>query len=168
MALQRDVIRVKGGPTPAGVRCIGAVRFGSMNLDASEAFYIQALGLERVFRGTGPLGKEEVIFRVPSGQVFVIEKVEKLSPRTSSNARGHHTAMHVDLQDYPAIKDRVLGHKELTASVRLGERYDVAVRSVSLRDHSDEGMQISSYDEESSALPPKAFWGPHYQDLEAH
>lgn len=163
-ALRREVIRVKGEPTSSGVHCVGAVRFGSTDLDHSEAVGTQILGLERAFRGAGPSGKEEVVLRCPSGQLMVFEEVDELSPRTSSKARGHHTALHVEPWDYDALRDQVVAHKSLLSAVRLGERYDVEARSVSLRDASDEGIQISSYDDETSALPPKAFWGPNYRE----
>lgn len=164
MPLNREVIRVRREPTPMGVRCVAAVRFGSTDLDASEAFWSETLGLEKLFRGPGPIGAEEVVFRVPSGQLVIIERVDQLSPRTSSRARGHHTAFHIDPWDYAAMDARIKANDELVVSIRHGERYDVEVRSISLRDTSDEGLQISSYDEESSALPPKAFWGPHFQE----
>lgn len=162
MSVALTEIRSEGEPTRLGVTRMGATRFESTNLDAAEAFYSQALGLERVFRGRSPTGLEEAIFRLPSGQLVIIEKVDRLGPRTGAKRwRGHHTALHIEPSDYPTLDARIMAHRELAASISHGEGYARAVDALYVHDPSDNRLQVSSYDEDTArAVPKKAVHGP--------
>ena len=161
MAVALSEIHNPGEKTAVGIRCMGAVRFEAQDLDATEAFYTQTLGLEKVFRGAGPTGREEFICRFPSGQLVITEKVEALSPRTGSGRwSGHHTALHIEPHDYQAIDVRIMAHQELATQITHGERYDRSVEAVYVHDPADNRFQISSYDDDTTReLPTKADHG---------
>lgn len=150
-----------GRASGLGIRCIGAARFESTDLDASEAFLTQALGIQKVFRGIGPAGKEEVICRLPTGQLLVVEKVEALSGRMGQPWRGPHTAFHIDPNAYHTVDARVMAHQHLTRDISHGEKYNQAVDCLYVRDPFGHQFQISSYDEDTAEeVPVKALHGP--------
>lgn len=162
MAVALSEIRNEGEATRVGVRCMGAVRFEGADLEAAEAFYTRALGLERAYRGMGPTGREELIFRFPSGQLLIFEKVDRTGPRTGGDRwPGHHTAFHIEAGDYPAVDARIMAHGELAGKITHGERYDRAAEAVYVHDPADNRLQISSYDADTTReLPQKALHGP--------
>ena len=150
-----------GRAGPVGVRCIGAARFESTDLDTSEAFLTQVLGIEKVFRGTGPTGKEEVICRLPTGQLVVVEKVDALGGRVGRTWRGPHTAVHIEPTTYETLDARVMANQHLFREVSHGEKYNQAVQALYVRDPSDNQIQISSYDNDTAVeVPAKALHGP--------
>ena len=162
MAITLSEIRNEGGPTAVGVRCMGAVRFESTDLDATEAFYTQVLALEKVFRGMGPVGREELVCRFPSGQLVLVEKVDAIGPRTGGGRWiGHHTALHIEPWDYQAVDARIMAHQHLAGEISHDERYDRSVEAVYVHDPSNNRLQISSYDADTTReLPTKEVHGP--------
>lgn len=162
MAVALNEIRNEGETTTVGIRCMGAVRFEATDLDAIEAFYTNALALEPVFRGRGPTGKEEAVFRFPSGQLVIVERVDEIGPRTGHGRwPGHHTAFHIEPWDYQAVDARIVAHQDLATDISHGERYDRSVEAVYVHDPADNRLQISSYDADTTReLPVKAEHGP--------
>lgn len=162
MAVALSEIHNEGQTTRAGIRCMGAVRFEATDLDKTEAFYTQALALEKLFRGVGPLGREEFICRFPSGQLVIVEKVDEVSPRTGAGRwPGHHTALHIEPWDYQATDARIVAHSDLAAEITHGERYDRSVEAVYVHDPTNNRLQISSYDADTTReLPTKEEHGP--------
>lgn len=162
MAVAVREIHNPGETTEIGIRCMGIVRFEATDLDATEAFYTRSLALEKVFRGIGPTGKEEAMFRFPSGQLIIAEKVEHLGPRTGAGRwPGHHTALHIEPLDYKAVDHRIMAHADLASEITHGERYDRAAEAVYVHDPDGNRLQISSYDEDTTReLPVKADHGP--------
>jgi len=161
MPVARQEIRNEGEPTRVGIRCMGAVRFETTDLDATVAFYTEALALEQVYRGMGVQGREEAIFRFPSGQLVIAERVDALSPRTGAGRwPGHHTAFHIEPWDYAAVDARIVAHEQLASQVSHGERYDRSVEAVYVHDPANNRLQISSYDTDTTnELPTKAEHG---------
>ncbi|MBM2811207.1 MAG: hypothetical protein HW416_1966 [Chloroflexi bacterium] len=156
-----EQIRNEGHTTRIGIRCMGAVRFESTDLDASEEFYRQSLDLEPVFRGLGPTGREEAVLRFPSGQLVIIERVDELGPRTGAGRwPGHHTALHIEPWDYKAADARIMAHEALASEISHGERYDRSVEAVYVHDPANNRLQISSYDSDTTnELPQKETHG---------
>jgi catechol 2,3-dioxygenase-like lactoylglutathione lyase family enzyme len=134
------------------------------NLERSESFY-RALGMEVICRDQGELGEGRVILRNATNQLLILERVDKLSPRSRFRSwdpkrvpdpdgderyAGAHLALSVaSVKAYDEVYQKLLEQGVyLEGDIRASERAP-GEKSVYFYDPSGNRLQLI-------ILPPKA------------
>lgn len=119
------------------------------DLDRSEPFYRDGMGLEPMGRGVWPEDAPNLTFRTADKQYVVLVQVPQLKPE----GPGVHTDFIVPYDDYPAVYGRL---KELSCLVidHRDEQRSVGEVSTYFNDPDGHRLQITAYSPEAFQVPP--------------
>lgn len=120
------------------------------NIERSELFYREALGLDPVGRNVWPEEEPNTTFRTRDGQYVVLVEVAQMPPEDS----GVHTNFMLSDEDYSVVDARLREMGYLTREDQRAERRSVGEVSTYLYDPDGHQLQITAYGPSAFDVPP--------------
>ena len=121
--------------------------FDVTDLDRSEDLYVNALGLERAYRGTTSDGLPKSVLHLPSGQVVTLQLLDKLTERGAWEKTGKcHCAFLMEPGRWDAMERELQQRNiELLPDHVANDGQRVDNRSIYISDPDGNLLQITTH-----------------------